>query len=216
MPVGELVFIFATSLGVGFSGAVTPGPLLTVTVAESARRGFRAGPLLVLGHGILELALLVGLWLGLARVLSDPSVIAIVGAIGGVALIVFGALMTHAALARRISLHAPLDVPWARLHPVGAGLVASVSNPFWIIWWATIGLAYVTRAAQLGLAGAASFFTGHILSDLIWFSAVAFIVASGRRFMGDRAYQVVIGLCGAFLVGLGAFFVVSGATALAA
>ena len=214
MPFGELIFIFVTSLGIGFSGAVTPGPLLTVTVAESARRGFRAGPQLVLGHGILELALLVGLWLGLAGALSDPSVIAVVGAIGGAALIVFGAFMAHAALRRRVSLHGPVDAPWARLHPVGAGLVASVTNPFWTLWWATIGLAYVTRATRLGFAGAASFFGGHILSDLIWFGAVAFIIATGRRFMGDRTYRALIGLCGAFLIGLGAFFVVSGATAL--
>ena len=53
----ELLAIFTTAFVVGFSGAMMPGPLLTVTIGESARRGFSAGPLLVLGHAVLELAL---------------------------------------------------------------------------------------------------------------------------------------------------------------
>ncbi len=48
-----------SSFVVALSGALMPGPLLTVTVGEATRRGFWAGPLIILGHGLLELTLVL-------------------------------------------------------------------------------------------------------------------------------------------------------------
>ncbi|HEY1405238.1 MAG TPA: LysE family transporter, partial [Spirochaetota bacterium] len=61
-----LFSIFGSSFLIALSGAMMPGTLLTVTVAESTRRGMIAGPLLILGHAILEFALLLALLFGLA------------------------------------------------------------------------------------------------------------------------------------------------------
>ncbi|MDP2949406.1 MAG: LysE family transporter, partial [Chloroflexota bacterium] len=71
MSGAALAAIFATSFAVGFTGALMPGPLTTLTVRETMRRGFWAGPLLALGHGVIELALVVGLALGLSRLLDE-------------------------------------------------------------------------------------------------------------------------------------------------
>ncbi len=65
-------------------------------------------------------------------------------------------------------------------------------------------------ATGLGVTGLVSFYVGHILADLVWFSLVAFAVASGRRIMSPRAYQGLIAVCGVFLLGLGGFFLYSG------
>ena len=70
----ELLAIFTTAFVVGFSGAMMPGPLLTVTIGESARRGFSAGPLLVLGHAVLELVLILALVGGLSIYLTRTAV----------------------------------------------------------------------------------------------------------------------------------------------
>ena len=45
-----------TSFIVALSGALMPGPLLTLTVGEAARRVL-GGPLIIVGHALLELAL---------------------------------------------------------------------------------------------------------------------------------------------------------------
>ena len=79
-----LAGIFFTSFLVGLSGALMPGPLMTVCIGESARRGARTGPLLVLGHGILEITLAIALFLGLAAYIHDDRVMALVGIVGGV------------------------------------------------------------------------------------------------------------------------------------
>ena len=69
-----LLTIFGSSFVIALSGALMPGPVLTVTVSESARRGAKAGPLMIFGHGILELALVLALLGGLAPFFSREGV----------------------------------------------------------------------------------------------------------------------------------------------
>ena len=52
----ELISILGGSFALALAGAITPGTLLTVTVAESTKRVFMAGPWLIVGHGLLELS----------------------------------------------------------------------------------------------------------------------------------------------------------------
>jgi len=64
-----------------------PGPMLTATISESSRRGIWTGPLLVAGHGILELALLVALMVGLAPLLLQEGVFTGIALSGSVILL---------------------------------------------------------------------------------------------------------------------------------
>ena len=90
MPAAALAAIFVTSFGVGFTGALMPGPLTTLAVRESMQRGFWAGPLLAIGHSLIELALVIGLALGLSRLLDEDPVMAGVGIAGGLFLLWMG------------------------------------------------------------------------------------------------------------------------------
>jgi threonine/homoserine/homoserine lactone efflux protein len=83
--------------------------------------------------------------------------------------------------------------------PVFSGIVASISNPYWTIWWATIGLGYLLISRKLGAAGVALFFAGHILADAVWYLFVGFAVSAGRRRFTDRAYRWIVGSCALFL-----------------
>jgi threonine/homoserine/homoserine lactone efflux protein len=104
----------------------------------------------------------------------------------------------------------------SRLGPVARGAAVSLANPYWVIWWATIGLKLASDSIAIGPAGVGAFFLGHELADFAWYFAVALAVASGRRFLSDRVYRAMIGVCATFLLYLGVRFVVVGAVALAA
>ncbi len=205
----NITALFATAFLVGLSGAMMPGPLLTVTIAESAHRGFKAGPLIVLGHALLELALIIALLAGLSFYLKKPMVTNVISMVGGGFLIFIGLNMIRDVIKGRVSLEQNKNNTGKgmTMHPVVAGILVSLSNPFWIVWWATIGLTYLTLALKSGTAGIASFFTGHIMADLLWYSLIAAAVAGGRRFLKQQVYQVVIILCGVFLTGLGGYFI---------
>ena len=78
-----LLTIFVSSFVIALSGAMMPGTLLTVTISESSRRGFIAGPLLILGHGILELSLLIAILLGLAPLFTQEWFFIVISLAGG-------------------------------------------------------------------------------------------------------------------------------------
>ena len=205
----SLFSIFFISLGVGLSGALMPGPLLTVTINESYRKGFMAAPLLVAGHAVLEGVLIVLLVLGLDRVLGNDIFFGVVGVAGGAFLFWMGLGMTLDVRDRRLRLDLG-EHSGKRIGPFVAGLTTSLSNPYWFLWWATFGLSWLLISMDSGVAGVLSFYTGHIMADLLWYFLVAFLVVTGKRFFTDRVYNYVILGCGAFLVVLGGRFIGAG------
>lgn len=199
----ELLMIGAGSFVLGLSGACMPGPLLTVTISESLRRGPWAGPLLVVGHGLLEASLVLLVLLGLGDWLQRPDVFAVLALVGGGMLFWMGGGMLRGL--PRLSLCLNSSSP-SRLHPITAGILVSLANPYFTLWWATIGLGYMVVAYEAGAAGVMVFYLFHLLSDLTWYAFVSGSVSLGRNLISDRAYRCLVGGCALFLIGFGAYF----------
>jgi threonine/homoserine/homoserine lactone efflux protein len=201
--VAELVSLFLLAFGVGLSGSLIPGPMLALNIAETARRGFWAAPMLVLGHGLAEAALVAALALGLSPVLQKELPIAVVGVLGGLFLGWMGL-----GLLRQKNEGVVLSAsPSRRAFPVLGGVMVSVANPTWLLWWAAVGSTFVVWALRLGLAGLVTFYLGHILSDLSWYSLVGVLVSRG---LAPKLYRGLMMACGVFLIALAGYFVYSG------
>jgi threonine/homoserine/homoserine lactone efflux protein len=202
-----LVAIFFTSLVVAFSGAMMPGPLLTVTISEAVRKGPSAGPLLISGHAMLELILLVGLMFGLAPLFKNETFFIIVAFVGGV--IMFWMALGMFKSLPTLSVNSAVVVE-KKDNLVLSGALMSLANPYWIIWWATIGVGYIIAAQGLGWMGIIIFYIGHISGDMIWYCAISFAVGKGKQLFTDKIYKILIGVCGLFLVGFSFYLVYSG------
>lgn len=202
----SLTAIFATSFVVALSGALVPGPMFTLTVAEAARGRWTAGPMVVAGHGVLELALLALVFAGLGGVISSHRSVTVLGLVGGIALIAMGIITLFGTGGSQADATGNPRAMGA-LRQAAAGAVSSVSNPYWVVWWATVGMGYLAMAGRFGPAGVGSFFGGHILADFAWFTLVSALVSSGRGVVGGKAYRAVVLACGVFLVVFGMYFV---------
>ena len=199
--------IFFSSFLIALSGAMMPGPLLTAVIGEASRRGFPAGPLIIIGHGILELVLVAAILLGLAPYLQQQGVFVSIALAGAVILLwmAFSMFRSLPTLSLSLETGAP-----QHSNLIFTGIILSAVNPYWVIWWATIGLGYILHSGQFGIAGIIFFFAGHILADFFWYSTVSGAVAGGKRFLSDRLYRGIIGVCAVLLVVFAGYFFYSG------
>jgi len=201
--------IFWMSFLIGFSGALVPGPVLTVTIKEAGRRGAWAGPLITLGHGITEIAITVALILGLSAFLNDPKVKIVVAVVGGAFLIFMGVsmLLKLRSLEEEI-LTAREGKRTSRRTPVLLGMTTTLSNPYWFGWWGSIGASMLVASSSLGYWGIVAFATGHISSDLVWYTVVSYLVSLGLSYNQGLWYKVTFAVCGCFLIAVGVGFII--------
>jgi threonine/homoserine/homoserine lactone efflux protein len=207
----KLLAIFTTSLLVGFSGALMPGPFLTVVISGSAQRGFWAGLAMVLGHAVAEFLLVVALAAGLSHLLRRNLVAGLIGLLGGAFLLWMGFDIARSAWYGTVSLEQATSAQAGlQLGPVITGIVVSISNPYWVLWWTTVGASYVALSLGRGPLGLGSFYFGHILSDLSWYSLVALLIAGGKTLLSQPIYRLILLVCGLFLIALSIYFIYSG------
>jgi threonine/homoserine/homoserine lactone efflux protein len=211
MPTNSLVAIFIFSFLASIGAVVSPGPVMAAIVTEAPRQGWRVGPLVALGHTLLELVIVVLLGLGLTLGLASPLVRKIIAIAGGILLIFIGCSYLVGIWRGRIKLphaeaNAPVRSPFSMVL-LGAG--TTISNPFWYTWWVTVAAGYLAQARQLSLLAVGIFFIGHISADFAWDTTLSVATSAGTRFLTDRRYQGLIILTGIFMLYLGVAFLQS-------
>ena len=208
----DLLLLFFTAFIVGLSGALMPGPVTAVTIEHTLRKGVIAAPLVALGHGLMEALVVVLLVFGLGRFMADQGVAGVIGIAGGTVLAWMGWGMIKSARGGSLTLNGTNGSGKTTVKPVSAGILSTLANPYWFLWWATVGAGYVAISQQHGLPGVLLFFGGHILADLSWLLVIAVLLVTGKKFISDRIYAGVVKVLGAFLVVLAGYFFWVGVT----
>lgn len=166
-----------------------------------------AGPMLIIGHGILELALVIALLSGMAPFFTRDYVFIFIALLGGMILLWMAVSMFKSLPTLTLNCEESAE---KSKNLILAGILYSLANPYWTIWWATIGLGYIMASVKFGFWGIIAFFCGHILADLAWYSFISFGVAKGSDFLSDSHYRKLIGGCASFLVVFACYFFYSG------
>ncbi|MBE7488048.1 MAG: LysE family translocator [Candidatus Omnitrophica bacterium] len=200
--------LFLGSFILGLSGAVAPGPVLVRTIAHVPRHGFLSGPLMIVGHSLLELALVASIGLGMGTVLAHPAFFIAIALIGGLVLFWMAVGMLRSLPTQTFQITpGSAAISGDTRGVVRDGILTSLANPYWSIWWATIGLSYLAIAGTAGFAGVCAFYIGHTFSDFTWYAFVSSLAAAGSQFMTDRIYRGLMAVCALALGLFGVLFV---------
>ena len=153
---------------------------------------------MAIGHGIVEIPLMVLISFGLGSVLDRSSVRAAIAFVGGLFLFYMSIDMF-----RNIN-RAEVDLSVDARSPIVAGIVLSLGNPYFLLWWATVGATLILRSARFGLVGFLAFALAHLLCDFVWNYFLSILSFRGGRFFGRTFQKVVFAACGVFLLFFGA------------
>jgi threonine/homoserine/homoserine lactone efflux protein len=197
----EILSTLVLGFLIGLTGALAPGPTLVATINASLSGTWTAGLKVSLGHIVVETAIFFLVILGLAG-MAGPYM-TLIAIIGGIALVVFGA-MTIAG-SRTATLAATTE--GGGTSPYLAGVLTSAANPYFWIWWLSVGSALLLSSLEGGLFLAGVFMIGHWGADTGWYTFVSTGVAKGRTVLPDTAYHRIMAACGIFLVLFGLYYI---------
>lgn len=200
--------IVGVSLLVALTGAVTPGPLLALVVAQVVVSGLGAVWPILLGHALLEGVFVLLLAVGTVQALSRPVIRGTLAVFGGLVLAVMAWMMIRDASGMTLNAIESDGLSWwAR---VAAGVGVSLANPYFSGWWATVGTGQFAALQLNRRRDLIAFYCGHEMGDAIWYVFVGMVLVSGRAWLTDEIYRIVILICGLCLGLLAFFFVLLG------
>ncbi|MCK9440422.1 MAG: LysE family translocator [Methanothrix sp.] len=196
----EILQMLAMAFTIGLTGALAPGPTLVAAVNSSLKEGWTAGPKVAVGHALVETIIFLLIIGGLADAMQGYS--RAIALAGGLALIIFGLMTVKGS--RSATLAAPQGQVIGNAYL--AGIVTSAANPYFWIWWLSIGSALVLSGLNSGVIMAAVFLIGHWGADFGWYTLVSSSLDRGRDILTEKSYRRILGICGGFLVCFGIYF----------
>ncbi|MHA1713929.1 MAG: LysE family translocator [Candidatus Ranarchaeia archaeon] len=216
---------------VGFTGAIVPGGVFIAIINLTSQRGWKAGELAIVGHAILEVFFVTLLSLGLSPILLMPTVQFWLPLFGGTVLTVSGLIAMSSQvrhtfsssysctqITEQIKEKRSLDythkdgASGSKEHSfsIGLGIATSLANPYFVLWWATVGATFIARflpyfqPPTIGVLPVALIISiTHSSADFIWYSIVIIAVLNGRKILGTKFYSLLITGSGLIMVYLG-------------
>lgn len=190
------------------SGALAPGPLTFAILMHGSKRGAWSGFCCAIGHTLVEFPLVLALAFGLLAAASQPFIKSIIGLVGGIGLIVFGVLQIHETL--KTNLGSERTTKGIPAGSVLLGLALTGLNPYFLLWWLTIGSVLILQAlAFAALVGVILMYVSHVWMDYAFLSALAHFGNKGKKIVGSKYYRIVLITFGLILIYYGSSFVLA-------
>jgi threonine/homoserine/homoserine lactone efflux protein len=200
---------FGIAVVISLSGVMTPGPVFAAAVAKGYRDK-KAGIKIALGHGLVEFPLMALIVLSLGYVFESGVVKMGIGLVGGVLLVFLGVSMIKSR--KMVAGEGKEYIPY---NSITAGALTTSANPYFFLWWATVGAVLIINAQAFGAIVIVIFAIVHWSCDLAWYTLTSFVVFKTKHLWTPVVHEAVFGACGVLMVAFGIYFVVGPATELA-
>ena len=136
------------------------------------------------------------------------------GVIGGIFLVIVGVLLIKDVYEKKTDIafeETDMNVKGFKGNSFIGGILVSISNPFWELWWAVIGVGLMVHF-NIGFhnpLGLFLFFIGHELGDIVWYLPISIFIYLGGRSLNPKIYRYVLISCGCFMIIFGIYMTFS-------
>jgi threonine/homoserine/homoserine lactone efflux protein len=170
------------------SGVMSPGPLFAANITYGLREGAKSGIKIAIGHSIVELPLVILLGIGVFSLEIFPEFRTIISIFGAFTLFGFAIIQIKTIWRKKENIQKK-----PKHGPIVTGILFSALNPFFIIWWITIGFKLISDAMIIwAFAGILIMFVLHIWMDFAWLGITAFLASKSRKIISNRNYKIMI------------------------
>ena len=185
----EVILPFAVMvIAISASGVMSPGPLFTANIVYGLKEGKIAGLKIAMGHTVVEFPLIVFLGLGTISLETFPEYRILITVIGAIGLFVFAGLQIKSIFGKDFR-----NKTNSNKNSFLAGIFLSALNPFFIIWWLTIGIVLITESISLwGFSGILILFIFHIWMDYVWLFLIAGLASKAKNMLSNNNYKILI------------------------
>jgi len=216
------------------SGVLSPGPLFLANLVYGSNQGYYAGIKIANGHMTVELLLIILLsssLFGFSFFTAGPAALRIVGMIGGIAIIIFAMAQIlniikkagyTADVMNKNNIH---DIGYKstylflldkigrklNLGPLMVGMIFTAMNPFFVIWWLTVGIKLISDTIYLfGIVeGVFLLFLFHIWMDYACLALTAYLFSKVWSIVKMRSYHLFMVCINIVLISYGYYFLVT-------
>jgi threonine/homoserine/homoserine lactone efflux protein len=198
MDMDTLTTLAIQVIAVSASGALSPGPLTIATIALGARGGWRSGILVSLGHTFFELPYLVVLVFAF-NVLTGflKASVSILAVVGALVILYFAYLLLRDAY-RGVNLNTSNTL--ISTNPLIVGFMFTALNPYFLIWWLSIGMTLIAQIQNIGLTSLVIIYPAHVWLDFAWLSIVAGLSKRGSKALSLRGQRIMLATLGVILI----------------
>jgi len=170
------------------SGVMAPGPLFAANIAHGLRDGAKSGIKMAVGHTIVELPLVILLGIGVFSLELFPEFRTVISILGAITLFVFAIIQINIIFRNKKQTTSNL-----KQGPLVSGILLSALNPFFIIWWLTIGFKLISDAMLIwAFSGILVMFVLHIWMDFAWLGTISYLAAKSKKILTNKNYKIIM------------------------
>ncbi len=182
-----LGFVIAVIV-ISASGVMSPGPLFATNIFYGLKGGARAGLKIAYGHTVVEFPLVILLGIGVFSLETFPEFRTYITIVGALGLFVFAGFQLKQVFKNRFE---SMDKP--KYGPFITGIIFSGLNPFFIIWWLTIGFKLISDSLIIWpFWGILIMFFLHIWMDYVWLSGTALVSSRISKILSNTSFKFLL------------------------
>ena len=184
----EIIEFAIIVIVISASGVMAPGPLFAANISYGLRQGAKSGIKMAIGHTIVEFPLVILLGIGVFSLETFPEFRMIISIVGAITLFVFALVQIKTVLQNNKNI---TSTP--KHGPLVTGIILSALNPFFIIWWLTIGFKLISDAMLIwAFSGIVIVFFLHIWMDFAWLGGISFLASKSVKIISNRNYKIIL------------------------
>lgn len=177
--------LMSVGIILGLSAGLSPGPLLTLVIAETLQHDIRSGVRVALSPVFTDLPIIVLTFTILTQISGFNSILGIISMIGGGMILYMGYESMHP----RMPDH---EVPEQQSRSLAKGILVNALSPHPYLFWIGVGGPILSKALNLGFAAPFAFIVSFYIFLLGSKIMLAVLVGRSRSFLSGTVYIYVM------------------------